>query len=274
LGVTLSRASDAPWRLLSLGAGVQSSTLALMASAGELGPMPHAAIFADTGNEPRATYAYLDWLMEPGRLAFPVHIVRRDKTLIEALFAGEEAARIPFHVGAGGLGGRQCTRNWKLRPIRQETRRIIGASPRSFLAAETVESWVGISTDEIFRLKPSGVAYIHNRHPLVEIGMDRKGCLAWLQERGHRIPPKSSCIFCPYRRNAQWKAMKEQDPEEFAEACAIDERLRAPEQVKRFRGELFIHQSRTPLALANLDPKADAKQPDLFNNECEGICGV
>ena len=33
---------------LSLGAGVQSSTLALMAAKGEIGPMPDAAIFADT----------------------------------------------------------------------------------------------------------------------------------------------------------------------------------------------------------------------------------
>jgi len=36
-------------RALSLGAGVQSTTLALMAAHGEVGPMPDCAIFADTG---------------------------------------------------------------------------------------------------------------------------------------------------------------------------------------------------------------------------------
>jgi hypothetical protein len=36
-------------RVLSLGAGVQSTTLALMAAHGEIGPMPDCAIFADTG---------------------------------------------------------------------------------------------------------------------------------------------------------------------------------------------------------------------------------
>src|SRR5262249_18428138 len=43
-----------PWHtILSLGAGVQSTTLALLAAGGELA-LPEAAIFADTGWEPRA----------------------------------------------------------------------------------------------------------------------------------------------------------------------------------------------------------------------------
>ena len=36
-------------RVISLGAGVQSTTMALMAAHGEIGPMPDCAIFADTG---------------------------------------------------------------------------------------------------------------------------------------------------------------------------------------------------------------------------------
>ena len=46
--------TDQPKRLhiLSLGAGVQSSTLALMFARGEVTPMPDCAIFADTGAEP------------------------------------------------------------------------------------------------------------------------------------------------------------------------------------------------------------------------------
>lgn len=62
-------------RVLSLGAGVQSTTLALMAAHGEIGPMPDCAIFADTGWEPKAVYDHLAWLMSPNVLPFPVHIV-------------------------------------------------------------------------------------------------------------------------------------------------------------------------------------------------------
>ena len=62
-------------RVLSLGVGVQSSTLALLAARGEVGPMPDCAIFADTGAEPRKVYTWLDWLET--QLPFPVHRVSR-----------------------------------------------------------------------------------------------------------------------------------------------------------------------------------------------------
>lgn len=46
-------------RVLSLGAGVQSTTLALMAAHGEIEP-PDCAIFADTQWEPAEVYAHLN----------------------------------------------------------------------------------------------------------------------------------------------------------------------------------------------------------------------
>ena len=62
-------------RCLSLGAGVQSTTLALMAAKGEIGPMPDCAIFADTQAEPDSVYRWLDWLET--QLPFPVHRVTK-----------------------------------------------------------------------------------------------------------------------------------------------------------------------------------------------------
>ena len=60
---------------LSLGAGVQSSTLALMYATGELTPMPEAAIFADTQAEPQSVYDWLDWLET--QLPYEVHRVSK-----------------------------------------------------------------------------------------------------------------------------------------------------------------------------------------------------
>ena len=48
-------------RILSLGAGVQSSTMALMADAGEFGIKPDAAVFADTGWEPEPVIKHLEY---------------------------------------------------------------------------------------------------------------------------------------------------------------------------------------------------------------------
>ena len=68
-----------PIHVISLGAGVQSSTMALMAAKGEITPMPVAAVFADVGAEPKNVYDYLSWL--EGVLPFPVHRVNNGSLL-------------------------------------------------------------------------------------------------------------------------------------------------------------------------------------------------
>ena len=259
-------------RVLSLGAGVQSTTLALMAAHGEIGPMPDCAIFADTGDEPAAVYDHLRWLTSGNVLPFPVHIVSAGK-LSERLQAGEDLARIPCHVGAGGMSGRQCTRNYKLRPIRREVRRLLGVGPRGYIAPSAVEMWVGISTDEAIRMKPSGAAFLTNRHPLIERFFSREDCKRWLAAHGYPRPPKSRCIYCPFQNNAGWRGIQAV-PVEWSFVVGLDRWLREPAQVARFRGELFLHKSRLPLEIADL------AEPDLplfggeFAHECEGMCGV
>lgn len=257
-------------RVLSLGAGVQSTTIALMAARGEI-EVPDCAIFADTGDEPAAVYEHLAWL-QSGVLPFPIHIAKPARALSVALMAGdEEGARIPFHVGKGGMGGRNCTRNWKIRPIRQKIRELLGVGPRGYIAPGSVESWIGISLDEITRIKPSGCAFIHNRHILIEARMSRRGCYAWLEARQYRIPPKSRCKYCPFQGNAGWRSLME-NPAEWQETVELDGWLREPAQVKRFHGEVFLHHSRVPLAQADITaPRLGA---DLFGHECEGVCGV
>jgi len=267
-------------RVLSLGAGVQSTTLALMAAAGEIEP-PDCAIFADTGGEPLAVYRHLEWLMQPGLLRFPVHVVRRGN--LEDDFLGTldgavtRCGQPPFYVrnpdnngtaaaDSGGLLWRQCTKEYKLDPIRRKVRELSGG--------DCVEQWIGISTDEAHRMKPSGVNYITNRYPLIDRGMSRTDCRGWLFKRGYPQPPKSACYFCPYTSNARWLEMKRNEPQEWQRAIAFDAALRAKRTAKLaagIKGEIFIHRSMTPLASADL---GDEETIDLFGNECLGLCGV
>lgn len=51
------------YHVLSLGAGVQSTTLYLMFMQGAIAPKIDAAIFADTQEEPGEVYRHLNWLM-------------------------------------------------------------------------------------------------------------------------------------------------------------------------------------------------------------------
>lgn len=259
-------------RVISLGAGVQSTTMALMAAHGEIGPMPDCAVFADTQDEPQAVYDHLDWLRSANVLPFPVHVTSAGR-LSDALRAGDEEARIPCFVGAGGLSKRQCTRNFKLKPIKRATRKLLGVGPRGYIAPCTVEAWVGISTDEAIRKRPSGVAYIVNRHPLIEKWMSRNDCKAWLRAHDYPEPPKSACIYCPFQGNAGWRRRQE-TATEWDRVVALDRWLREPAQVIRFHGDLFLHHSRQPIELADLTEAMLPLFGGDFAHECEGMCGI
>lgn len=279
--------------IISLGAGVQSTTLALLAARGLLMPMPDAAIFADTGDEPADVYRHLAWLMEPGRLPFPVLVTKawegwgkpsiRGPIGDEILAAtrGEGSAgshsRPPvFTLGEDGSRGmvrRQCTGDYKIDPIERRIRTLLGLVPRQrWPLVPSVEQWIGISTDEATRMKPSSRPAIKMRWPLIELVWSRARCLQWLESEGYPRPPKSACVFCPFHSNAEWRRIRDSDTAGWARSIKIDESIRHGFTSKNSSGALFLHASRKPLAEVDLD--ADARQINLFENECAGVCGV
>lgn len=261
---------DRPAHVISLGAGVQSSAMALMAARGDITPLPRFAVFADTGDEPAEVYEWLTWLET--QLPFPVlRHTHPQGALSDALLSGYEGARIPAFVKGAGMVQRQCTRDFKVRVIRRGVRQGLGVGPKDRLAPGSVVQWVGISTDEADRMKPSGVGFTHNRWPLIELGYSRNDCQRWLLRRYGRAAPKSSCIQCPFKADAQWRDMKASAPADFERACVIDEGLRQAERIAQFAGrELFLHRSCVPLRAVDFTPA----NGDLFSNECEGACGV
>jgi hypothetical protein len=51
-----------------------------------------------------------------------------------------------------------------------------------------------------------------------------------------------------------------------------DRLIRKP--IQNRKGEQFMHRSCKPLDEVDLSTAADHGQVDMFNNECEGMCGV
>jgi hypothetical protein len=266
-------------RILSLGAGVQSSTLALMIAHGEI-PMVSAAIFADTGAEPRATYEYLDYLIP--LLPFTVHVVSNgnlhdDQLVMSSAKDGTEYLRnlVPaFTFENGNKEGmllRKCTGDYKLAPLRRKSRELMEAA-----GEKTIEQVIGISWDEAIRMKPSGVKYISNTYPLVDLQMTRGHCLEWLKAKGYRLPPKSACIFCPYHSDEQWKSLP---PDELARAARFEriwnEQAKLDKRATQTRATIRLHRSGLPLGQVNFNTSpADFGQADFFGADCEGMCGV
>ena len=294
-----SKEREVSCRVLSLGAGVQSTVLALMMSGSRVPGKfsehgyrkPDFAIFADTGWEPGEVYKHLGWL--EGELGFPVHRVSAgniQENLKKGVTpSGHSFVDVPFYLanmdGSKGVVMRQCTSHYKLEPIRSFVRRKSGVGYKErFPRDQKVEMWIGISTDEAMRMKPSREAWVEHRWPLVDAGISRDDCMKWFNKRyPGRVLPKSACVMCPYRSTKAWAEMRENSPEDYKGAVAFDRYLRHTGKKipvrKILNGMPYVHNSRRPLDQVVMDfirKGEDAALPDSdqFGEECEGMCGV
>ncbi len=304
-------------RVLSLGAGVQSTVLALMACDGTL-PGLDAAVFADTGWEPPAVYEQVDRLAaELARVDIPLYRVSSGNLRADTLDPGHRFVSVPYFTlapagtevpvygvcapcgGSGrgpsdepdscsvcggdgrgsivgtrlatpterhGMGRRQCTSEYKLKPIKVKVRELLGYPhptpvPRDVFA----EQWIGFSTDEIHRVRDRlDVNYSRPRYPLLELGMSRKDCQRWLERAGWGHTAKSACIGCPFHGNAQWRELRDNHPEQWADAVDFDRRIRkGGASANPLDGEAFLHRSRVPLDLAPIDRVTRAEYADM-----------
>jgi hypothetical protein len=271
--------------ILSLGAGVQSSCLALMAAKGKVGPMPTAAIFADTHAEPESVYKWLDWLEI--QLPFPVYRVSAG-SLTEAVFKQRIHEKtkaiyyknlIPAYTlnpdGTRGITGRACTKNHKLDPMFKKAKELGGIKRGQKTIG--VISWIGISLDEVSRMKPSQLKWAQNRYPLIDMDMTRHDCLRWMEKNGYPKPPRSACTYCPFHSDNEWRRMKKEEPKEFAGAVEFEKKMQQLRTLEngpnRMKGKMFLHNSLKPLG--EIDFSEDNTQGNFhFQNECEGMCGV
>ena len=276
-------AENTSLRYISLGAGVQSSVLALMASRGEIKPMPDFAIFADTQWEPSGIYEHLEWLET--QLSFPVYRVTfgdiREMALgtLDDDRKGKWSPTMPVFIDSAtsGMGTRQCTKNFKIEPIYKFIRKMMGYEKGQRLPKDTiVESWMGISRDEIQRMKDSREWWVSNRYPLIELNMTRHDCRVWFEDRfPDRTLARSACIGCPFRNDREWREMRDHDTESWADAVDFDHGLRSGiNHAFGMDAPVYLHRSMMPLEMVDLSTEQDRGQLDMFGEECEGMCGV
>jgi hypothetical protein len=220
------------------------------------------ALHADTGYERAETYKFAKewtlWLVEHGIEVKTVH--RRETRGIESQMQKHLACMIPafsshFYRHKPGQLQRLCTPDWKIQPMNK-------------VMKGKAELWLGISTDEALRMKPNKLQRITNRWPLIEMDMSRNDCVTWLKAHELEVPTKSSCYFCPYHDSRAWRDIMAGEDRE--KTIAIDHAIR---QVRAHKNvELYIHPSRKPIEKVNFDRYT--LQMNLWDEECEGICGV
>lgn len=273
-----------PLRVLALGAGVQSSALALMASRKEPGiPEVDVAIFADTQWEPKAVYEHLDWLEK--QLAFPV--IRTTfgdlgKATRENMTEhGYKYCEIPvflrdYSTGKIMMTSRNCTDRYKIRPMRKAMREEMRRR-----GAKKVVQMFGISTDEYTRMRDSDAKFITNSYPLIDNNFSRADCLAWFEERyPGRTLPRSACLGCPYHSDREWMRIATGSPDEFKATVELEADMRKTYVHHNGGKETtpFFHSSARPLDEVMDDLLSIQSLPfeeeGLWGAECAGVCGV
>jgi hypothetical protein len=169
---------------------------------------------------------------------------------------------------------RQCTRSYKVAPLRRKIRELWTAAGRP---TTPVQQWLGISRDEAHRVRTSDVAYIQLHYPLIEWGLTRADCQRWLQTHGWPSVPASACVACPFHSNDRWRQLRDRSPHEWAEAVAFDRAIRHGHPrtgSPPLDGEAFVHRSLVPLDQVDLHGPAHRAVIDGFGNECEGMCAT
>lgn len=276
-------------QIISLGLGVQSSALYLLSSLGQI-PRADFAVFADPGAESKATYQFLDFL-EDWRIknnGVPI-VILRSRNLYDDLMADGQCGRftsIPSFTlnddGSVGMLRRQCTREYKITVLDNYIRDDIYKIPKGSRRPRTA-LWHGITLDEAGRMAAPGEAWKLNIYPFLGKAIDnkeniqniswgfpatRKDLYKWYALHGFPIPPKSSCVFCPYQSDQSWALKKKFAPEDFAVAVKVDEAIRNSTS-RGIRNPIYLHKSCRPLAEIQFDVSRDEEW-----NECSGNCHV
>ncbi len=246
-------------KVLSFGGGVQTTALLLLIIKGEV--KTDTIIFADTGGELPGTYRWID-MMEARALKAGIpfdRVTTPEGSLYD--YVWDRSAAIPVRIGDNeGLGHRQCTRQWKITPILKHARTLTQERPLTMQ--------LGISYDEIHRMKDSPDKDVVREWPLIDLKMTRRDCRAIIREEfGDEEPPKSACYFCPMLPASYFRRLASESPDIFEKAAALEDRI----NVKWRDGKkpAFLTPMGKPLRTL------DVGQMNFFSDEsaeCEGSC--
>ena len=264
---------DAEMEIISLGLGVQSTALYFMSCLGDL-PRADYAIFSDTGAEHKYTYEYLSYLQkfQKENNGIPIIVVKNKEGLYKDSLK-DNLVRIPAYVefeDGTSIMNRSCTKNYKIDPFYRKIRELLGLK-KGERSKKKVNAWIGITVDEIQRVKESSVPLLVNRYPFIGMLWKRSDCINYYIKHNFPSPKKSSCVFCPYQSDSSFLDMKKNHKQDWNKAIKVDEYIRNRFTKEGQQTKSYIWKRYIPIKDAHFE---NEEQVDMFENECEGHCGL
>jgi hypothetical protein len=236
----------------AFGGGLQSRAIAVLIKQGKL-PMPDLIGIANTTREVSSTWSFIDEYLRPA--GFEVHVISHDYATVD-LYRNDDLL-IPAYTRQNGSIGKMdtfCSNEWKQRVCRRWL---------SDRGVTDCDAWLGMSTNEIERMKPSGLNWYRHVYPLIEIvKMSRSQCHALVTGYGWPVA-KSRCWMCPNMSVGDWRDLKKDEPENFVKAVEFDDEIRQRDP------NVYLHRSALPLAQA---VEVTEAQETLFDGCDSGYC--
>lgn len=274
-------------KILSFGAGTQSTALALMSCEnanavrdGQLMPFPSVpiydiVIFCDLGFEPVWVKDQMEFTKAACKKA-GIRFKKLESPLYQDFmknFGERRTISIPWWtLGTDGHKSRMprnCTIDYKVEMISKFFRwEVLGYKKGQRLRPEDEkahEMHMGFSFEEKHRCKPNPNRMFVNHFPLVEMGLTRADNYAYIRDVWGLETRASACVFCPYHRNHFFLHLKENLPDTYHQLVEVDERLRDKTPKPPMDSDLFISRSRK--RLEDLSPE-DCDDAEYF--DCRG----
>lgn len=275
-------------KILSCGAGMQSSALHLMSCENALAkirgeppvwpqvPIYDISIFCDLGFEPPWVKKQVEFLANAGH-SCGVPLVILDSPLYTDFmenFGERRTISIPWWTirddGHKSKMPRNCTIDYKVELISKYVRwELLGYKKGQRLREEDKkahEMHMGFSAEEARRCKENPNPMFVNKFPLVEMVLTRADNYAYIKDVWGLETRASACAFCPFHKNYFFKFLRENEPEQYAQVVGVDELLRDKKPKPPMDSDLFISRSRKRLM--------DLTDEDCNDAECFEYCGM
>jgi hypothetical protein len=217
---------------------VDSAAIALLICRGDL-PTPDYAYMTDNGYDGTWTWDYVERILKPNLRAAGVtlHIIKTtDYSSTNIIDNG--MVRIPAYAlqkdGQVVKLATRCSQAWKMAPALKWLREM---------GIKRCINMIGIAADESRRVKESPRMWIKNWYPLVDMNLARHDCKKLLlSDHDWSIPNRSSCIFCPQKKDSQWIDLRDNYPAEWQRVIEIEKVIHVSHP------HIFLHRSCRPLS--------------------------
>jgi len=190
-------------KYLSHGVGVNSTALMLLLIDDNV---EFESVFSDTGCENPETYEYLDYLQKRGyEITRIIPQVKEKRGIYDNLYDYFWSWQgIPI------IHRRQCCVKFKKQPVDKYVK-------------QPCEVMLGYDFNERKRRRTKNRKQITFIFPLIERKITREQCVDIIREHGLLVPIRSGCYLCPYQSKKTWKRLRDNHPDLFMKAMALEE---------------------------------------------------